>query len=169
MTLTEELKARKQCAWEHILVWILYTTHIKRGEMFINYFFPDSKIQILSYYSFVKPKQPTPLQLFRSNFKGNKHLGLVPQKSQHRLKNKVLVFTHHLLTHARFTIWISIDLSIVLYDWETGWQRSNLFFTLIWTGAAAGVLTTTIITVKHPEWIASFPFCSWSMFCLKIN
>lgn len=90
LTLTEKLKARKQCAWEHLLACILYTTHIKRGEMFINYFFPDSKIQILPYYSFVKPKQSTPLQLFLSIFKGNKHLGLDPQKSQHRLKKQSL-------------------------------------------------------------------------------
>lgn len=120
-------------------------------------------------------KKPNPSAVL-VHFQSGPTFGIGPsQFTAQAVKNvkniniKLLVLMHHILTHARFAIWISIDLSIVLYNWETGRQRSNFLFALFWTGAAARVLTTTIITVKHPEWIASFPFCSWSMFCLQIK
>lgn len=126
---------------------IIHNIH-QIGRVFILYF-PDSRIQILSYSSWATNKKSTVLV----HFQGDQHLGLEPHKQSEGRKRsiKVFVLTHHILTHARFTIRVSINLSIVLYDWETGWQRRNLFFTLIRTGAAAGVLTTTVITVKHPE------------------
>lgn len=159
----------------------VYKHHTSDGRADVPMLFPslekDSKFTLFQFSKnqtiFLPKTKPTQtLQLFWSIFDQDQHVGLDSHNSQHRLKNiniKLFVPIHHTLTHARLAIWISIDLSIILYDWETGWQRRNLLFTLFWTGAAARVLTTTIITVKHPEWIASFPFCSWSMFCLKIK
>lgn len=121
----------------------IYTQHTFDGRADVLILFvsqqQDSK-SILFQFSknqIIPPSQNKPtlaLQLFRSLFRRDQHLGLDPHNSQHRLKNiniKLSVLMHHILTHARFAIWVSIDLSIVLYNWETGRQRSNLLFALI--------------------------------------
>lgn len=118
-----------------------------------------------------KTNQPQPFSCF-GLFSVETNIWDGTLTTQHRLKSintQPLALTQHILTHARFAIRISINLPIVLDNWETGWQRSNLLLTFIWAGAAAGVLTTTIITVKHPEWVSTFPFHSGTMFCLKIQ
>lgn len=127
---------------------VLYTTYIRQG----GYSYCTFLIAGFKFYHIPVGQQTrNPLQWSIS--KGTNIWDWNPTKHSEGRKRsiKVFVLTHHILTHARFTIRVSINLSIVLYDWETGWQRRNLFFTLIRTGAAAGVLTTTVITVKHPE------------------
>lgn len=119
----------------------------------------------------LKTNQPQPFSCF-GPFSVGTSISDGAVTTQHTLKStniQLLALTQHILTHARFAIWISINLPVVLDNWKTGWQRSNLLLTFIWTGTAAGVLTTTIITVKHPERVSMFPFHSWTMFCLKIK
>lgn len=140
LTLSSKLQEQNRCTREYTHS-CANTTHLTGGQMFPYYFFPVSRFQTLSYFSLAEPKEfpfpkptnPNPLAALVP-LQWDQHLGWDPHDpAQAKIHQYPAPCTHtvHILTHARFAIWISINLPIVLDNWETGWQRSNLLLTFI--------------------------------------
>lgn len=71
------------------------------------------------------------------------------------------------LTHSSLAVRVGVDLAIVLDDGQAGWDGGHhLIFTVLWAGAAGGLLTAAVITIEHPERVSPLSLWTWGAFSL---
>ena len=71
----------------------------------------------------------------------------------------------YVLTHSCLAIGISVNLSIVLNDGQG--CGNHLILTIIRAGTTGRLLTTAVITIKHPKRVPPLSFGTWGALSLK--